>query len=71
MKNFIITSEVKSTITMKEGFELTQEIIDLARGYNVYSCYMDNYTQMKEEEDKNNAILAKLEPLGVERIRRS
>jgi len=32
---------------------------------------MDNYTQMKEEEDKNNDILAKLEPLGVERIRRS
>ena len=55
-------------IIMKEGFELTQEIKDLARGYDVYTCYIDNYTQMKQAEEKNHAILEKLKPLGVERI---
>ena len=55
-------------IIMKEGFELTQEIIDLARGYYVYYIYIYNYGQMKEAEYKNNAILEKLKPLGVERI---
>ncbi len=58
-------------IIMKEGFELTQEIIDLARGYDVYYMYIDNYGQMKEAEYKNNAILEKLKPLGVERIMQS
>lgn len=56
-------------IVMKEGFELTQEIIDLARGYDVYSCYIDNYTQMKQAEEKNRSIMDILGPLGVERIR--
>ena len=58
-------------IIMKEGFELTQEIKDLARGYDVYTCYIDNYTQMKQAEEKNDDILEKLEPFGVERIRQS
>lgn len=58
-------------IVMKEGFEVTEEIKDMARGYDVYTCYIDNYTQMKEAEDKNYAILEKLKPLGVERIRQS
>ena len=55
-------------IVMKEGFEVTQEIKDLARGYEVFTCYIDNYTQMKQAEEKNHAILEKLKPLGVERI---
>jgi hypothetical protein len=53
---------------MKEGFEVTQEILDLSRGYDVYYRYIDNYGDMKDAEYKNNAILEKLKPLGVERI---
>ena len=55
-------------IIMKEGFEVTQEILDLANGYDVYYMYIDNYGQMKEAQYKNYAILEKLKPLGVERI---
>ena len=58
-------------IIMKEGFEVTEEILVLAKGYDVYTCYIDNYTQMKEADEKNHAILEKLKPLGVERIRQS
>lgn len=56
-------------IVMKEGYEITEEIIDLARGYDVYSCYIDSYTQMKQAEEKNRDIIEKLKPLGVERIK--
>jgi len=55
-------------IEMEEGFELTQEIKDLARGYDVYYRYIDSYGQMKEAEYKNNEIMKKLLPLGVKRI---
>lgn len=58
-------------IVMKEGFEVTQEIKDMARGYDVYYRYIDNYGQMKEAEEKNYVILEKLKPLGVERILQS
>ena len=53
---------------MEEGFELTQEIKDLARGYDVYYRYIDSYGQMKEAEAKNNEIMKKLLHLGVKRI---
>lgn len=56
------------TIEMEEGFELTQEIKDLARGYDAYYMYIDNYGQMKEAEANNNEIMKKLRPLGVKRI---
>ena len=54
---------------MKEGYELTEEIIRIAKGYDVYSCYIDSYTQMKAAEEKNRDIMDKLDPLGVERIK--
>jgi len=38
------------TIEMEEGFELTQEIKDMARGYDAYYMYIDNYGQMKDAE---------------------
>ena len=53
---------------MEEGFELTQEIKDKARGYDEYSMYIDNYGQMKEAEYKNEAIMKELRPLGVKYI---
>ena len=53
---------------MEEGFELTQEIKDKARGYDEYYLYIDNYGQMKEAEYKNEAIMKELRPLGVKYI---
>jgi len=58
-------------IEMEEGFELTQEIKDIARGYDVYYLYIDNYGQMKDAERENEAIMEKLRPLGVKRIKQS
>ena len=55
-------------IVMEDGLEVTQEIKDLARGYDVYYRYIDNYGQMLDAEAKNNKIMAKLKPLGVKRI---
>ena len=54
---------------MKEGYEITEEILQIAKGYDVYSCYIDSYTQMKASEEKNRDIMDRLEPLGVERIK--
>ena len=56
-------------IVMGEGFELTQEIKDKARGYDEYYMYIDSYGQMKEAEYKNEAIMKELRPLGVKWIR--
>lgn len=56
------------TFIMEEGFEVTQEIRDLARGYDVYFRYIDNYGQMCDAEKRNEEIMEKLRPLGVKRI---
>jgi|694.fasta_scaffold00015_127 hypothetical protein len=56
------------TIEMEEGFELTQEIKDMARGYDAYYRYIDNYGQMKDAEYENERIMKTLRPLGVKRI---
>ncbi len=56
------------TIEMEEGFELTQEIKDMARGYDAYYMYIDNYGQMKDAEYENERIMKTLRPLGVKRI---
>lgn len=55
-------------IVMEEGLEVTQEIKDLARGYDVFFRYIDNYGQMEDAESKNNEIMEKLRPLGVKQI---
>ena len=55
-------------IVMKEGFELTEEIKQMAKYFDHNYIYIDNYGQMKEQEYKNNEIMEKLKPLGVERI---
>ena len=52
-------------IEMKTGFEITEEIQQIASGYDFYSCYIDNYTQMKEAEERNEIIMEKLRELGV------
>lgn len=56
-------------IEMKDGFELTEEIMQIAKGYNFYACYIDSYTQMKAAEDKNREIMEKLKELGVEKLK--
>ena len=55
-------------IEMKPGFEITEEIQEIASGYDFYSCYIDNYTQMKQAESKNEAIMKKLTELGVNKL---
>lgn len=55
-------------IEMKPGFEITEEIQKIASGYDFYTCYIDNYTQMKQAEEKNEAIMSKLIELGVEKL---
>ncbi len=55
-------------IIMNEGFEITEEIITLSKGYDVYYHYIDNYSQMKQAEQKNNQIMDKLKLLGVKNI---
>ena len=52
-------------IEMKTGFEITEEIQQIASSYDFYSCYIDNYTQMKEAEERNEIIMSKLRELGV------
>ena len=56
-------------IEMKEGYEITEEILQIAKGYNFYTDYISNYGQMKEAEDRNNKIMEKLKELGVEKLK--
>jgi putative N-acetylmannosamine-6-phosphate epimerase len=56
-------------IQMKDGFEITEEIEQIAKGYDLFSCYIDNYTQMKQAEERNTAIMNKLMELGVHLIK--
>ena len=55
-------------IEMKQGFEITEEIKKIALGYDFHTCYIDSYTQMKQAEERNEAIMNKLIELGVEKI---
>ena len=55
-------------IEMKQGFEITEEIEQIARGYDFYSHYIDNYGQMMEAREKNTAIMIKLKELGVNKL---
>ena len=52
-------------ITMKEGYEITEEIKNIAKYYDFNYYYIDNYGQMKEAEYKNNEIMNKLKELNV------
>jgi hypothetical protein len=55
-------------IEMKEGFEITEEIEQIAKGYDFYSHYIDNYGQMMEAREKNIKIMDKLKELGVNKL---
>jgi len=52
-------------ITMAEGLEVTQEILDIAKRYNWYTAYINSYSDMKAAEEKNLEIENKLNELGV------
>jgi hypothetical protein len=58
------------TIEMKPGFEITEEIQKIASGYDFYTCYIDNYGQMKQAEEKNKSIMDRLNELGVEKLKK-
>jgi hypothetical protein len=55
-------------IIMKAGFEITEEIEKIASGYDFHTMYIDNYSQMKDAEYKNEAIMDKLKELNVEKL---
>jgi len=55
-------------IVMKPGTEITPEMEQLIRRYDHNYRYIDDYTQMKDAEDKNNEIMKQLRPLGITRI---
>ena len=55
-------------IIMKAGFDLTEEIQNIARGYDFHTCYIDNYGQMKDAEEKNRIIMDKLKQLNVDKL---
>jgi hypothetical protein len=57
-------------IEMKEGFEITEEIEQIAKGYDFYSHYIDNYGQMMEAREKNTSIMIKLKELGVNDLKK-
>ena len=52
-------------IIMQEGYEITDEITDIAKYYDFNYYYIDNYTQRKEAEYRNNEIMQKLKELNV------
>lgn len=58
------------TIEMKAGFEITEEIQQIASGYDFHTCYIDSYTQMKQAEEKNRSIMDRLNELGVENLKK-
>lgn len=52
-------------ITMAEGLEVTQEILDVARGYNWSTVYINSYSDRVNAERKNLEIENELDELGV------
>jgi hypothetical protein len=57
-------------IEMNENFEITEEIIKIASGYDFYTSYIDNYGQMMEAKEKNTKIMVRLNDLGVKTLKR-
>ncbi len=55
---------------MREGSQLTEEIQNIAYGYDFNTMYIDNYGQMKDAEGKNESIMKTLSELGVEKLER-
>lgn len=55
-------------IVMQEGFEVTPQIEEIARRYDLYVAYIDNYGQRQEAEAKNSKIMQELRELGVKFI---
>ena len=52
-------------IIMKEGYEITDEILNLYKQIDFNYFYIDDYGQMKEAELKNKQIVEKLKKLNV------
>lgn len=52
-------------IRTKDNIPVTDEMKQIARGYNFFTMYIDSYSQMKEAEEKNSIVMEKLTSLGV------
>jgi hypothetical protein len=55
-------------VIMQEDFELTNEIQVKANNYDWYTMYIDSNTQMKQAEERNNAVLNWLREHNVKSI---
>ena len=58
----------RANVTIKTGTEITPEMEQLIGRYDRNYRYIDDYTQMKDAERKNNEIMKQLQPLGITRI---
>jgi hypothetical protein len=58
----------RAKVTIKTGTEITPEMEQLIGRYDRNYRYIDDYTQMKDAEGKNNEIMKQLQPLGITRI---
>ena len=58
----------RANVVIKTGTEITPEMEQLIGRYDRNYRYIDDYTQMKDAERKNNEIMKQLQPLGITRI---
>jgi hypothetical protein len=58
-------------ITTKDNIPVTDEMVQIARGYDFFTMYIDSYGQMKEAEEKNDKIMDRLKSIGVISIKRA
>lgn len=56
-------------IIMKDGYNVTEEIEKIAKAYNFYTDYINNYSQMLSAKEKNSEIMKELSELGVEKLK--
>jgi hypothetical protein len=56
---------MKKKFNMKDGYQVTDEIVSELYNYDFHTNYIDSYTQMKEAEEANENIKQRLSELGV------
>ena len=51
-----------------ETLEVTEEIQSLVNGYDFFTMYIEDYSQMKIADERNSVIEKRLRELGVQAI---
>ena len=54
---------------MKDDLPVTEEVINLARNYDMYTQMIENSGQRQDAEERNRKLEAKLRALGVVELR--